>query len=243
MTGIMLLITLLLTLELVGRKEKTIQAEETTTHLPTTPSDPEQLQKEIAALKQRVAELKSENARFAKLDERQLQAELRKAENENLRRREKLRDLKRKLAEAERRKTKATATDAPGPTTEQIEREIHDTAAKLKKLRNSGRIFMQAPEGAKKRNWLVEISKTGARAAMVGRESAAVSFSGPDAFGQWLETRDRSADHLVLFVKSGGIGLFKEISRLIDAKGFSKGFDVQQPGATVLDEKTGAAVP
>ena len=241
-TGIMLLITLLLTLELVERKAKASQ--ETPATVPkdadVSPEELSQLELEVANLKKRLKEMASENAMLAQYDQQQLQADLQKNQKTNQERQEKIRNLQKTLVSTATSLENVRNTQAK---LQQLEEKIRNTRAKLEKLQKSSRLFVQAAKGARKTNWLVEISKEKLKVAPLGRTTTPISFTDVYDFQAWLRKRNQAADHFVLFVKAEGTSLFKQVSGLLDKEGYSKGFDVLPDSEHVIDDTTGAGIP
>ena len=243
-TGIMLLITLLLTLELVGRKEKASQEATTKTaaseNVAVSAEELVQLEVDVSVLKKEHQDMMSVNAMLAKHDSKQVLTELEKMERMN---KDRQAAIRRRQKELHMATTQQKDAQKPQDSAKPLDEIIQQTKAKLKKIQKSSRIFVQAAKGSKKTNWLMEISKTGLKVAPLGKSVAPASFSNDNDFRQWLSKRSQASDHFILLVKAGGTLLYRQVAVSLDQKGFSKGKDVLQQGDHVIDDTTGAGIP
>ena len=240
----MLLITLLLMLELVGRKEKASHEATTQTASPenvaVSAEELAQLEVDVAALKKEHKEIMSMNALLAKHDSKQVLAELEKIERMN---RERLPKIQQRQAELLAATTQQQDAQKLRDSAKPLDETIRQTKAKLEKIQKSSRIFVHAAKGSKKTNWLMEISKTGLKMAPLGKSVAPTSFSNVNDFRQWLSKRSQASDHFVLLVKAGGVLLYNQVSAALDQNEFSKGKDILQRGNYLIDDLTGAGIP
>jgi regulator of replication initiation timing len=244
-TGIMLLITLLLTLELIGRQDRASQAAASQAISPdivATEDEINQLASQVDALRKQHKEMVSVNTLLAKYDDKQLSTELENTRRTNTKTSEEIEKLKKKLHSAvtEQEKVKESKDNE---ILKQLNEKIEKTKVKLKEIQKSSRIFVRTAESSSKTNWLIEISKNGLKVAQMGKVSVPNSFTEAYSFKRWLGGRNNSSDHFVLLVKAGGISLYNEISVLLDHEGYSKGSDILQQADHVIDDKTGAGIP
>ena len=242
-TGIMLLITLMLTLELVERKTKALQASspsDSSTAVAISAEELARLESEVAALQKQSAQIQSENAMLAQYDARQLREEWQKIQQSNEEDHEKIRRLKKVISDTDSRREEIR--NAQDPTVD-VPKKIEQIQEKLKKIKSSRRIFIKGAQGSTKTNWLVEVTAKGLKVAPLGRTTPPSAFSDANQFKQWLARRDQDADHFVLFVQKGGVKLYKQASQVLEQGGYSKGFDVLQQADHIIDDTTGAGIP
>lgn len=96
----------------------------------------------------------------------------------------------------------------------------------LQELRASNRVIYNPTKGDAKKPWLVEIAKGTIRVAEAGLQAAPIRFDSPVEFEQWLGTMNANDVYFVILPKPSGIDEFLAIRQLIKTKGFDRGYDL-----------------
>ena len=250
-TGIMILVTLLMALELSQRVlqspkvQTAIVAGDLKQAIAAAEAEAEALQTELAARGQRLQEL-------AGLDERRLRTTTQDVERQIAQLDVESVELAARAERAEQRQQQLTAdSQARQPDVErarQLTERIAEVEAQIAKLKSSNRVLYNPAQGNSKSAWLVELSDSELRAAPLGRAQPPTVFGGAtpaarlNAFKTWAETRDRGAEYFVLVIKPSGVALFDQLYEALVDAGFDLGFDVVDSAQTVLDPTTGAGV-
>lgn len=239
-TGIIVLITLILALELLHRE---------TTAAAVAPMQPAITSQQVSELDEEIRSLKvSLAANQAILQEA---ASLPAEEIVNLRRhsQEQLDRLQRQLAHRkqelqqsfEKRKRAETSQIANA-----AERKAHlnEQRRKLREaiqeLSDSNQVIYNTNPNASKRAWLVDLQSDVIR---VGRPRQADRATAFRARGQgqrvadllrWARQRDRQNEYFVLLVHPGAIKVYREVRAKLQADGYQLGYDLLPEGMNAL---------
>ncbi|WP_442485154.1 hypothetical protein [Aeoliella sp. SH292] len=119
---------------------------------------------------------------------------------------------------------------------EQLEQELN-------LLKNSQRIFYSRIDAQGREVWLVELTSTEARVAIAGEQQRPLVFKGkrhPDALLTWAKQMSPSRSRFVLIVHPGATADFNEIRGELRTRGFSTGYDLLPADQVAIDELTGA---
>jgi hypothetical protein len=249
-SGIVILVTLVLALELSQRKQGSPQVQ--TVQLVA------RLQEAIADAQAEVARLDAElrhgtdKAReLAGVSAVAVQHELiavneqiasLEAEIESLRKQEELiakKDDELQAQQFDRQKDQQKIAD--------IETTIHELEAKLRRVRQQQQLFYNSRTADGKQVWLVQLEGDRMLVAPAGPAAKATLFSQRlamlrhSAFAGWLAKRSASKDFFFLLVRPGATAEFSEISQLLTKKGFTTGFDLLSPRQSAVDPEKGAA--
>jgi len=254
-TGIMILVTLILALELIQYKETSQdqRTRELVHSLQDAVADAQQWQEAVLRNQARMKELQDSLSRgatrlseLAGIDLRRLRDEVADLEqqNENLDR--ELTDLERQSREAERQEeeTKRLQEElAEGePALEQLIEEIQQKRESLEELKKSKRVIYNRSPGDEKTPWLVEITDAELIAAEAGMSGRPQTFSEVPAFAVWLAQRDPNAEYFVLLVKPEGIAKYAAARQVLRRGGFDMGYDLLAADQEAIDPEKGAAV-
>ncbi|HUG91482.1 MAG TPA: hypothetical protein VML55_11640 [Planctomycetaceae bacterium] len=244
-TGIMLLVTMLLALELLQRQESSPPA--ATAQISR---DLEQVVAEQRAeIKEIEAQLSQEQAELAELAAYDLaRAERQSAELAGMNRRleQELAELRRNESESERRAREARAreqqqaTDAR--TVEQLQDEARRKQAQLARLKAAGRVVFNPTAGDAKTPWLVEVAAAGLSVAETGRAAPPQTFADAGSFLAWARRQNPAAVYFVLLIKPDGIETYRTLFAELRRLNFDLGFDLLTSSQTALDPQTGAAL-
>jgi len=251
-SGIIILITLMLALELSQRKQGSPQVH--TAKLAT------QLRTAIVDVQAEVERLKVELKRKADgaqevggVSESVLQAEL-FAVNEQI-----------KSLEAEltslRKQQQAVARHDVALQARRFDRQkdhkkladdefkIKDLEDKLRQVRQKDQLVYNQRTADGKQVWLVQIERDRTLIAPAGVTAQPISVSqGSSLFGQtdfekWLTGRATASDFMFLLVRQEGTDEFTRLRTLLTDKGYSIGFDLLGPRQSAIDPEKGTAKP
>ena len=244
-TGIMVLVTLILALELIQRKESSPPVK-TAQVISQTRAAVAQNQIEIQQLRNRLETGREQMAQVAAFDATSVSKQLEdlKKLNDDLDR--EMEQYAAENADAARRRDEAKAEQdrrASDPQSlEQLTTDIQREKELIERLRKSNRTIFKPPEGDSKTPWLVEVSGDGLSAAQWGVTMPPKRFQSPAELRNFAAGRDKGAEYFVLLVKPAGIDDFQQARNLLKQAGFDVGFDLLRPDQTALDPETGAAV-
>lgn len=243
-TGIMVLVTLFLALELVQRKEGSPpeQTKKITEDIHTTMV---QNQAEAAELEKRQRELSALLNEMAAYDTAAVRREIANLQAANKKLQEEAEEQARERDDADRRKkqaeAEATRIEQDRRDLDEILKKTRTKQAQLDKLKQSKRLFFNASEGAGKTPWLVELTEDHITVAQVGSVAAPRQFETTDQLVAWAKQRNRNSEYFVLLVKPDGIEKYVEVyPALRQGLKFDIGFDLLTEEQTAIDPETGA---
>lgn len=116
-------------------------------------------------------------------------------------------------------------------------------AEQIAAMRQSNRIIFNRPESAAKSPWLVELNETSIVTAEMGQVRTPLSFASTDEFLQWVGNQDHLAQYFVLLVKPSSIDTFSVVRKALQERQFDVGYDLLRSDQTAIDPQTGAGVP
>ncbi len=255
-TGIMILVTLFLALEVIRRKEgspqqrtkvlteELVQASAQATRVKSTL---EGNRRQIEQLRSALAGNESQLLESVKVDADEVSRKLRDLDELNklmageltqseARRKQTEKDLEEMLArEADKQTDKQTL--------EQLAQKVKERIDELKKLRQANRVIFNPTQGDSKTPWLVELSATGILSAQLGKKEKPQSFSTAAAFKSWAAKRSKVGEYFVLLVKPSTVEKFLDTRQALETQGFDVGFDLLRDDQTAIDPESGAATP
>ena len=244
-TGIMVLVTLILALELIQQKEssppvKTAQvASQTRDAVAQNEGRIQQLQDRLEAGREQMTQVAAFDAAHVSQ-----QLEDLKELNDELDR--ELDEYAKESAAAAARKEQAEAEQnrrASEPQTlESVTADLKRERDLIEKLRKSNRTIFKPPEGAAKTPWLVEVTGQGLIAAQCGVSAPPKQFRNATALRDFAVGRDKGSEYFVLLVKPAGLDDFRRATIYLKEAGFDVGFDLLRTEQTAIDPETGAAV-
>ncbi len=245
-TGIMVLVTLILALDLLDRTKRSpaVQTQQITAESEATISE---LEREIESLRARVSAGVATVADLPSLDERTLSDLVQDAKGnaDHIARdtASKNDQASRKQAQLEAAKTAdAKDKDNDDKTLEDLEKMVDDLTVKLESIESDDRLFFK--EGVSgKTCWIVEINDGNIQTAQIGVSAQPRRFDNINSFRAWLTSLNNRKDALYMVIKPGGGPLFEESRKVVTAVHFDFGFTVEPKGRTILDPKTGAGTP
>jgi hypothetical protein len=238
-TGIMLLVTLMLMLDLLSRTEKSapVVTEKVADEIESaTQSD----KREIATLREQLK--RSEltlgmNATEIARKISDLEASL-SLIREDRQRSERLRattDQQRKEVEEKSLSREITATKL-----QNLREQIRTVSRELEKMRQRNRVIYHTAPGTHSKSWLLELDRDQISVAEVGRKSPPIVFRQLEGLLEWANQRNPKSDLFVMLVKPTSITLFDQLKEQLTSKGFSLGYDLLAADATAIDPELGA---
>lgn len=249
-TGIMILITLILALELVNRVESA-PANQTAQQRDTTQEMIEVLRHEIAALEQSAGSEgdvdlnglptldPGELARRAESLERSAADIERQIVVAQSRAGDKSRE-----ADAARRRADVQSA-ATRERIENIQKSITEAEAKLARVRGRERVYFK-PGDPEVTTWLIEAQETKLIVAQLGVSAPPQELTMIHELDAWARRLDPAKNDFLLLVKPGGENRAKKCETLLrdrgSGHGFHVGLQVVPAGRVVIDPKTGAGV-
>jgi hypothetical protein len=129
------------------------------------------------------------------------------------------------------------------------ELKVTDLEKKLLQVRQQNRVFYNPRMADGKQVWLVQIEGDRVLVAPAGSTARPnifpqrFSIFQQSGFEKWLTNRSPEADFFFLLVRPEGINEFSELRKLLIRRGFSIGFDLLGPRQSAVDPEKGAAGP
>ena len=241
-TGIILLITMMMTVDLVQnlsradaapQEEKSSQVASVLRHAvsestseihrlerildetTTIRFDADSLRRKMAELKAAAAELELQNGRIQTTQE---------------------------MINARREEQDQNAKNLTPEAIESLSNEQAAIASQIAVMEKSNRIIFNRPAGEDKTPWLVELNATSIVAAEIGQVREPQSFQTTEAFLKWVEDQDSTSQYFVLLVKPASIETFSLVNKALRDRQFDVGYDLLQSDQTAIDAVTGAGV-
>jgi hypothetical protein len=249
-TGIMVLVTLLMSLELIERRRHAPAVQVSTSHVPDMRTAVADAQDEIRRLNDRrtrgekllaelvdvapgeLAEQAGDLERLVLLLER---------DATNLQEKE-----KKALGREQQAQAQAQAREPDRQKVPELAERSQQLASALERLKSENRVLYHPATGAPKAPWLVEVTAERLAAAPVGRPAQPQIFDRPTRladFKHWVITLDRNSDYLVLLIKPSGVTIFDQLNEDLKRLGFDLGFDLLSADQTAIDPQAGAGLP
>ena len=244
-TGIMILITLILALELLDRVEAS-PANGNAQEYEQIVEVIAELEEEIQRLEQQLEAATSRLENLPSLDiaeiERQTEAvedDIRRLGGEIDRAADNLTEKRKKLNQSESEFDRTKVENAK--QLERLREEAKRLEARLRKIEDGNRIIYQQGSTGK-RTWLVEVTKLSLRVAPIGSDTKPRSFRDQSGLADFAETLNRSTDMFLLVVKPDGSSRFDGIKLRLgkEGLGFDVGYHLAGQDQVVLDPQTGA---
>ncbi|WDI43737.1 hypothetical protein [Bremerella sp. P1] len=255
MSGIIIVMVLLLSLELVERPEQ--DSQRITSSVATdVESAITEAEAELETLQGSVQELNTLISNIAETSPSELQNEI-----DSLRRRidEKEQGLKQLHAQEEQLKEEKKDVlvqqfDRKDEREEldKVTRELADLQTQLEQERDEDRLVFTLPKGSKKSGWLVVVDSGRIDTAPIGRESRPIRFTssssgflGTDTavnqFMEWARDRNASSSYFLVLVRPSGASAFDQLESRLSLSGIQFGFDLIGENQSVLHPERGAA--
>ena len=147
--------------------------------------------------------------------------------------------------EIDQRKTELAekAKELSPEAIEALAEEQRKIAQQIEAMRQSNRIIFNRPEGAAKSPWLVELSGDRILAAEMGASRPPQSFPDAAEFLTWAGRQNAGALYFVILIKPESIETFDLLQKELQDRQFEVGFDLLTADQTAIDPTTGADKP
>ena len=236
-TGIMILITMMLALEVVVRKASSpeVQTQQIVTQLSSAITQNEGEIKRLQALI-------DESAEAVRYDSETLKSRLQDIQNASEELEKQNQNLANALDSALAKKAELheQSLEFSPEVAQQLAEQLKETQEEIQNLKESNRVIFNKPEGESKTPWLVEISGTEIQTAETGRSMKPLSFPDATGFETWAVTQNPGNVYFVLLIKPSGVLNYQILRESIAARGFDIGSDLLQSEQTALDPEKGA---
>lgn len=249
-TGIMVLVTLMLALEVIQKKEQAPEAKsrematDAAAAAAVVDSALAETQTTLAELRRQLEQRQDSELASISLDRSLLERRL----ND-------LREVERMLAddlrksEAERRQSAERARDAAAEQTahadtavsiEQVIAEAREKHEQLQKLRQENRLIFRNSDGNTKTTWILQLDGTTIQAAEIGKTARPTSFPSVANFAQWLQGRSPQQDYFVIMAKPSAVETLDLLRKEITNAAFDLGYDLLPQNQNTVDPEKGA---
>jgi hypothetical protein len=250
-SGIIILITLMLVLELVQRRQSSAQVR--------TEAIAAQLRKTIDSAEAEVNELKAALANESGHLEKVAGVSVEVMRREAFDTEAEIGSLQAEITELEAQERRATKENERMQAAlfdrrkdeekrAELETSTRDLEAELETITSSDQLIFNpmSPEG--KAVWIAQIESGRVLVGRAGqRQKPEVFESGilqgaAVAFRTWLGSRSTANDYFFLLVRPGGAGQFSEIRAALSERSFSVGFDLLDEKQIAIDPEVGATL-
>ena len=243
-TGIMILVTLLLGVELVQRTVNSppVKTADITARL-TAAADA--TEGEIKAIEQELQGRQQGVLAVAGLNSEALQRDLDDLEELTHQFQQELSESEKQKLESEQRRLEAGEEQTrrkDDRSLEQVKNALASAQSELEKLKQSNRVIFNPADGTSKRAWLVEISDKGFVVAEMGKAEPPQTFADYAAFQSWAAGRNAASEYFVLLVKPTGVKDFYAAFQRLQQLSFEVGIDLLTASQSAIDAQTGAGV-
>ena len=242
-TGIMILVTLILALELIQRKEQS-PPQKTAELIEQSQAAIEANRRETEQIDSELKQRNVEAVELAGVDVTRLKRQSEDVSRQNQQMKDELDRLGRERDKADMRRNqakKAKAKHADDPKNlQQLQEQIARKEKELKTIKQSNRVIYNPAKGSSKSPWLVEVAAGKVLVAPMGKSAKPHVFPSAAAFQGWLGKRNPNAEYFVLLVKPSGIKFFDEIRKALQQRKFDVGYDLLPASKTAIDPEKGA---
>jgi hypothetical protein len=155
--------------------------------------------------------------------------------------RQELREIDVQNQDAQRRETSASAQskarDVDREKAAELEGQIAALKSRLDTLRRTNQLIY-SNSATSKAAWLVELSSAGAQAMRLGANPARAAFAADDVQGltKWMRGLNGDKEYVVLIVKPSGIAAFDEIIADLESFPVEVGYDLIEEQQTAVGE-------
>jgi cell division protein FtsB len=239
-TGIMILITMTLALDLVQKATSSPRS--------ATPAIAEQVEVAVKESEQEISRL--EQILGAGVGSIHIDAETARKQLKDLERARKELDQQNaslssevNAASARKQAVDEQAQSVSPEALQQLQAEVVASRDQIRKLKESNRVVFNRPAGTSKTSWLVQLDKDSVLVAESGKNAAPLEFSTPEEFLGWAGGQDADSMYFVVLIKPSGIERFGPIRETLQSDGFDLGYDLLSADQTAIDPETGAGTP
>jgi len=249
-TGIVILLTLILTLELLMRGSASAQlvSAELVRQAEAALAD---LAKQAAELRQRLATSRENVSELVAADAEDIDRKIRDLENQIALVQREVQSLSETAGQRRKLEEEALAQQFDRQEDQrraaQLAEDIRRIEAEIARLQNDNILYFNPPPESGLLPWLVEVSGTQIVTARVGQHQQAEQiFQGSDAVRQFIrfaQTRNSASEYFVLLVRPSGTSNFKDIREELDDAGYRYGMDLINEQQVVIGAARPGAAP
>jgi len=243
-TGIMILVTLMMAVELIQRRQQASAQPVVSSPISSQPAG-EQTAQEIGDLRTRLESQREALKQLAEIVPGQTAGQIRELDKVMQR-------LDAEAAQLQGRyeSVRRTHEDAGRPLARQTddlrktEERIRELEELVKQVSSEKRVVYNAVDGNLKQAWLVELAGDRMLVAALGKPDKPEVFAGVSRqadFRAWAAKRDKHREYFVLLVKPSSISAYKQARTDLTELGFDLGYDLLAADQTAIDTRTGVA--
>ena len=148
------------------------------------------------------------------------------------------RDIEQRKAELAKQ-----SKDLTPESIEQLVQEQREIAQQIEAMRQANRVIFNRPEGAAKSPWLVELNSDRILTAEMGANRTPQAFASAAEFLAWVASQNNGAIYFVILVKPDSIENFASLRQELQDRQFEVGYDLLRADQTAIDPNTGAGAP
>ncbi len=126
---------------------------------------------------------------------------------------------------------------------EKLAQEQREFAQQIQAMRQANRVIFNRPEGAARTPWLVELNADQILAAEMGASRAPQTFAGAAEFLTWASGQNNGTIYFVILVKPDSIETFAALRQELQDRQFEVGYDLLRADQTAIDPNSGAGAP
>lgn len=253
-TAIILVVVLFLVLDLLQRKQSTLQTLTKTVREDLSARITE-LDAEIATLRKETHQTGALMAEVAEFSPSELQAEIADLERAllDLQTQQRSQDQRYQIGSA-RLKTAIAGEFDLRPRQQELaetKRALRNLKAQLEATRQDPRTIFALPKGLNKQGWIAVIEADVISVAPLGKPAKPLEFrrsgfqflshSASDAMMSWIKSQHLEAAYFLLLVRPGGAAAFDSVHSALTARSIAHGFDVINATRPILHPEQGAA--
>lgn len=246
-TGILIMITLILALNISGQPAQTAEQGEPSN--PISNADLESIRKQLEQLEKKVKNQDSALQMVSGKSDQQLKDEIKQFEQSQASIRTRI-EAQRKLTETAKELLHKLNTENDGQLASQLDEKLKKIEAMLKQLeslQDGSRLVYQVKSSSSKTAWFVDVTDGDLLAAKAGIKQTPVKFSGNSleeriqAFRNWAQNLKSSERYVILLVRPKGIASYKAI-RGLNIPRIEFGVDLISNDVIVIDPVDGASI-
>ena len=244
-TGIMILVTLVMAVELVQRTEQAPQQQ--------TAELVKELEHQINETRDAVEELRAQMQQQQKdvtpdafLDISTLQVKFRRVQDHRQRGSQDSKDLAQRRQKTDSqlariRREQISRKDEIA-TLAKLQEELSKKKEQLKKLSRGNRVVYNPAQGTSRTPWLVELSGTKIVVARMGISAAPQEFSDIPAFQGWVSQLVPSSNYCMVVIRPTAVDSYGDILKMLDGRAIQYGYDAIDEKVIVIDSRDGAGI-
>lgn len=241
-TGIMILLTIIMLLDLITRSNASPRAQ-TEQVLPQINEELSKTNEIIKDLEEKLSRQSSSTSTNAFLSEETLNkkiADLEEKLNHSQKKIEKLQQEKKNIKKSFDRINTEKNNQDKTVVVEKLKNELKEKKKELEDLSKSKRIIYNSPEGISKTTWLFEVSGSNILVAKIGETSKPHNFNGAEPLKRWISTRSPSNDYFMILFKPDSVSFHDSLLNFLESNNFDFGYDLLDSSRTAIDPDKGA---